>query len=228
MKEPIFREAVIRLENTIRRMQANDSSGHDWWHTWRVRNLATYIASKENADMLVVELAALLHDVSDWKFNIDEKTGFDNVKGLLVVNQLEKFTRPVIACIRNISFKGAGVADEKGTIEAQCVQDADRLDAIGAIGIARTFAFGGHHNRAIFDPETKPVMHNSFEQYKSQNSPTINHFHEKLFLLRDRLHTPTAKRIAVDRHQCMEEFIERFMSEWNGSDFLDKPPTMPV
>ena len=220
MKEPIFRDAVGRLENSIRRMQANDSSGHDWWHTWRVRNLATYIASKENADLLVVELAALLHDVSDWKFNIDEKAGFDNVKGLLVVNKLEKYTRPVISCIRNISFKGAGVPDKSGSIEAQCVQDADRLDAIGAIGIARTFAFGGHHNRTLFDPETKPVMVTSFEQYKSQNSPTINHFYEKLFLLRDRLNTNTAKRIAANRHQYLEDFIKQFMDEWNGSDFI--------
>lgn len=222
MKEPVFREAVIRLENTIRRLQANEASGHDWWHTWRVRNLATYIASKENADILVVELAALLHDVSDWKFNPDEKTGFEQVKGLLVVNQLEKYTRPVIACIRNISFKGAGVPDKQGSIEAQCVQDADRLDAIGAIGIARTFAFGGHHNRAIFDPETKPVMHSSFEQYKSLNSPTINHFYEKLLLLRDRMNTATARRIAEERHRFLEEFIERFMNEWNGSDFLSE------
>ncbi len=222
MKEPIFREAVGRLENSIRRMQATDSSGHDWWHTWRVRNLATYIASKENADLLVVELAALLHDVSDWKFNVDEKAGFDNVKGLLVVNKLEKYTRPVISCIRNISFKGAGVPDKPGSIEAQCVQDADRLDAMGAIGIARTFAFGGHHNRTLFDPETKPVMVNTFEQYKSQNSPTINHFYEKLFLLHDRLNTVTAKRIAADRHQFMEAYIKRFMDEWNGSDFISE------
>lgn len=223
MKEPIFREAVGRLENSIRRIQANESSGHDWWHTWRVRNLATYLASKENADLLVVELAALLHDVSDWKFNVDEKAGFDNVKGLLVVNKLEKYTRPVISCIKNISFKGAGVPDKPGSIEAQCVQDADRLDAIGAIGIARTFAFGGHHNLTLFDPETKPVMVNTFEQYKSQNSPTINHFYEKLFLLHDRLNTDTARRIAADRHQFMEDFIKRFMDEWNGSDFISEP-----
>ncbi|PKP16471.1 MAG: phosphohydrolase, partial [Bacteroidetes bacterium HGW-Bacteroidetes-22] len=124
------------------------------------------------------------------------------------------------SCIRNISFKGAGVPDKSGSIEAQCVQDADRLDAIGAIGIARTFAFGGHHNRTLFDPEAKPVMVTSFEQYKSQNSPTINHFYEKLFLLRDRLNTNTAKRIAANRHQYLEDFIKQFMDEWNGSDFI--------
>lgn len=220
MKEPVFREAVVRLENTIRRLQMNDYSGHDWWHTWRVRNLATYIASKENADLLVVELAALLHDVADWKFNPDERAGFEQVKGLLVVNKLEKYTRPVITCIRHLSFKGAGVPDQPETLEARCVQDADRLDAIGAIGIARTFAFGGYHHRPMFDPETKPIMHTDFDQYKNTVSPTINHFHEKLLLLRDRLHTPTARRIAENRHQCLEEFLQRFMNEWNGSDFL--------
>lgn len=194
-----------------------DSSGHDWWHTDRVRRVALQIAREEKADSYVVELAALLHDVADWKFH----GGDDNAGPLAArkwLSQLDvdaKTIDAVCEIISRVSFKGAGVATEMPTLEGKCVQDGDRLDAIGAIGVARAFSFGGHFGRSMYDPNIPSVLHDSFAAYKSKGGPTINHFYEKLLLLKDRMQTDTGRRIAAERHQFMETFLAQFFAEWN-------------
>lgn len=183
---------------------AGDGSGHDWWHVYRVWSIAKKIAQKENADQTIVELAALLHDIADWKFNDgDESAG----PGLV---------DEVCEIISTLSYKGAGVATPMRTIEGKIVQDADRLDAIGAVGIARTFAYGGNKNRLMYHPEEAPVMHESFEHYKNNKGHTINHFHEKLLLLKDRMNTESAKKLAEQRHLFMKNYLDRFHKEWDG------------
>ena len=195
-----------------------ESSGHDWFHVERVWKISITIAEKENADMFVVQLASLLHDIADWKFN----DGNENVGAEVASNWLISLGVPndtidhVSSIISTISFKGAKVILPMKTLEGMIVQDADRLDAIGAIGIARTFAYGGHKNREMYNPDICPVLHESSEQYKSNTSPTINHFYEKLLLLKDLMNTETAKVIAKDRHEYMESFLERFFKEWEG------------
>jgi uncharacterized protein len=198
---------------------SQDSSGHDWWHIDRVRNTAVQIARQEGADPVIVELAALLHDIADWKFH-----GGDETAGPRAARDwLSQFPLPdqsldhICDIIATLSFKGANVATPMTTLEGQCVQDADRIDAIGAIGIARAFAYGGHKGRAMYDPEHPPTLHDSFEAYKRNAGPTINHFHEKLLLLRDRMNTTTAKAIADERHQFMEAFLQQFHREWDGN-----------
>lgn len=196
-------------------------SSHDWWHIDRVRRIALLIAEKEQADHAVVELAALLHDVADWKFHDgDELAGSRTARRWLSDNHVGPETiEAVCRIIDGVSFKGAGVVTDMPTLEGQCVQDADRLDAIGAIGIARAFAFGGHFGRVLYDPEIPASRHDSFAAYQSSQGSTLNHFHEKLLLLKDRMQTGTGKRLAMDRHHFMELFLERFLAEWNlGTD----------
>lgn len=171
---------------------------------------------EEGADLLVVELAALLHDIADWKF-----AGGDETAGPRAAREwLERLgvptdvTNHVCAIIAQMSFKGAGVQSTMPTIEGKVVQDADRLDALGAIGIARAFAYGGHRGSPIHDPDLKPVLHTSFEHYKAGRGSTINHFHEKLLLLKDRMNTATGRRLARERHEFMVEFLQRFEREW--------------
>ena len=195
------------------------SSGHDWWHIERVRRSALRIgADEQKADMFVVEISALLHDISDWKFNGgDEEAGsreaVEWLKGLGVdVNTMERVSR----VIGEVSFRGRGVTTVPSTIEGKIVQDADRLDAMGAIGIARAFAFGGRMGREMYDPDEKPQLHETFEQYKRNRGNTINHFHEKLLLLRDLMNTDTARRMSAERHYFMLEFLDRFSKEWEG------------
>lgn len=208
--EQVAREVEKRLEG--------EGSGHDWWHIVRVWNMAKRIGKEENADMFVVELAALLHDIADWKFY----DGDDTVGPKIARQVLEKYSvsaeaiNQVCAIIMGISFKGAGVKTEMETLEGKVVQDADRLDAIGAIGVARTFAYSGHKNRPMYDPNKKPSMHQSKEEYFKSESSTINHFYEKLLLLKDRMNTQTAKNIAEERHKFMEEYLDRFFQEWDG------------
>ncbi|MBL8027769.1 MAG: HD domain-containing protein [Fibrobacteres bacterium] len=197
----------------IRQLQSNDSTGHDFWHSMRVYRMAVHIAKKEKADLKVTALAALLHDVEDWKFT--EKSG--KVQKWLKRNGASaELTKEVCGIIEHVSYKGAGVADKMVSLEGQIVQDADRLDALGAIGIARTFAYGGSKGRAIYDPEVKPVMHATFKSYKKNQSHSINHFYEKLLLLKNRMHTKTAKKIAGERHRRLEIFLQDFMDEWNA------------
>lgn len=216
-------ERVAQIVERLRAAHAHDSSGHDWWHLWRVWQTARRLAQAEQADLEVVDLAALLHDVADWKFH----GGDDSVGPRLAREWLENMgaspdvVNHVAQIVAGVSYKGAGVATPMTTLEGRCVQDADRLDAIGAIGIARAFAYGGSRGRLMYDPEHAPRHHASFAEYKRNSGPTINHFHEKLLLLKDRMQTASGRRLAAERHAFMEEFLNRFHSEWNGGSELD-------
>ena len=210
------------IEKTVEYIQAEfsqDSSGHDWWHIHRVWKIALQIAKIEGADLITVELAALLHDLDDWKL-APSATGTP-VRAAAWLRQMDvdsKISAHICEIILNLSYKGAGVENRISTLEGMIVQDADRLDAIGAIGIARAFAYGGHAGRQLYNPENPPQMHHSFEQYKSSCSATINHFYEKLLLLKDRMNTPTAKHLALQRHSILENYLDQFLKEWNGKD----------
>lgn len=211
-----YQDIIQSLAIVVKERFNGESGGHDWWHIYRVWQLSKRIAESENADIFVVELAALLHDVADWKYNDgDEYAGGKAARYILSEYSLsDQITDHVVEIIDTLSFKGAGVDTTMKTIEGKIVQDADRLDAIGAIGIARTFAYGGMKGRGIYDPEIKPFLHDSFETYKKSDSPTINHFYEKLLLLKDRMNTQTAREIAIERHQFMEQFLSQFFREW--------------
>ena len=197
---------------------ADDASGHDWWHIYRVWSLAKKMAQTENANRTIVELSALLHDIADWKFNGgDESAGSKQAARWLSNNKADpKIIEAVCEIIATLSYKGANVSTPMRTIEGKVVQDADRLDAIGAVGIARTFAYGGNKNRLIYHPAEPPIMHQSFEDYKKNTGHTINHFYEKLLLLKGRMNTQSAKKLAEKRHLFMEEYLDRFFKEWSG------------
>lgn len=208
---------VERVAAHIRQRFAAESSGHDWHHIRRVWQLSRQIAAAEGADVETAELAALVHDIADWKFHGgDESIGPREAEKLLAAEGADPETiRQVVSIVRTISYKGAGVATPMQTLAGQCVQDADRLDAIGAIGIARCFAYGGHAGRPIYDPDEAPVMHATAEAYKSAKGHSLNHFHEKLLLLKDRMNTRTGRNLAEERHRYLEEFVERFLAEWH-------------
>lgn len=212
---------IQKTANYARETLEGEESGHDWWHVYRVWKMAKHIGKTENVDMFVVEIAALLHDIADWKLHGgDEKIGPKTArKWLKTLNVEEKYITHVCQIIETLSFRGANVKSQIKTKEGMVVQDADKLDAIGAIGIARTFAYGGKMGQKIHSPNLKPTMHNSFEEYKNSKSPTINHFYEKLLLLKDRMSTKTAKQIALGRHKFMEEFLKKFYREWDGKDW---------
>lgn len=203
----------------VKQQLQNAEGGHDWFHIERVWRNAKFIAQKENADLFVVELAALLHDIADSKFNNgDEEIGPRKAKEILMTNNIASNTiEHVIAIIENISFKGGNTPRTFDSIELQIVQDADRLDAIGAIGIARAFNYGGFRNRLIYDPTIQPDLKQTKEAYKNSTAPTINHFYEKLLLLKDRMNTSTGIQLAEKRHQFMESYLEQFYSEWSGN-----------
>ena len=211
-------EIITATAAHVRETLSGDSSGHDWWHINRVRRNSLNIASEEGADLFITELAALLHDIADWKFHGgDDTAGPRAAHEWLVRCECDPATIDhVCEIVATLSFKGAGVATEMQTLEGRCVQDGDRLDAIGAVGIARAFAFGGHFGRAMYDPEVAPELHQSFAAYKQKGGPTINHFYEKLLLLKDRMQTATGTRLAQERHQFMETFLAQFYAEWNG------------
>ena len=193
-----------------------ESSGHDWWHTWRVCTLATRLAGEIGADLRVCQLAALLHDVDDVKLSPETAANLTHARDFLAAHGCaEEETERVLRVIRQISFKGTDSV-RPDTPEGQCVQDADRLDAIGAIGIARTFAFGGHAGRPIYDPETAPRLGMDEKAYRAASGCTLHHFDEKLLLLRDMMNTPAARRMAEHRHAVMEAYLEEFHREWNG------------
>lgn len=219
-------QIVARTAEHVRRTLANDTTGHDWWHIDRVRRNALRIAAVEKADLLIVELAALLHDIADWKFHGgDETAGPRAAQAWLVENDVNPvIVDAVCDIVARVTFKGAGVSTEMPTIEGKCVQDGDRLDAIGAIGIARAFTYGGHMGRLMHDPLVPPQLHSSFAAYKSKSGPTINHFYEKLLLLKDRMQTDTGRRIAEDRHQFMQHYLKQFLAEWDGSDASPRDP----
>ena len=207
---------VDRVAHHIQAKFAGEGSGHDWHHINRVRRLAKQIAAAERANQGVAELAALVHDIADWKFHDgDDSVGPREAERLLREEGAEPdVIAQVVDIVATISFKGAGVHTAMRTLEGKCVQDADRLDAIGAIGIARCFAYGGHAGRLMYDPNEPPVMHATAEAYKASKGHSLNHFYEKLFLLKERMNTPTGLVLAEERHQFMEEYVRRFLDEW--------------
>lgn len=204
------------IYSTVKEHCKNDTTGHDWWHIHRVTKLSLTIGQQENADIEQVELAALLHDLDDWKLSTSNGN-YPNARKLLSEIEYDpRKTEAVIGIIKQVSFKGAKVDTKPTSPEAMVVQDADRLDAIGAIGVARAFAYGGSKKRPIYEPNVSPQLHYTFEQYKQAEGTTINHFYEKLLLLKDMLNTPTAVKIAEERHNFMLMFLEQFYKEWNG------------
>ena len=202
----------------VKQKLINAEAGHDWFHIERVFKNALNIAKNEACNLLVVQLGALLHDIADSKFhNGDEFIGPKTAKNFLEKNHVNvEIINQVISIIENISFKGGNFEKTFDSIELQIVQDADRLDAIGAIGIARTFNYGGFKNRQLYNPEILPNLKMTKEEYKKSESPTINHFYEKLLLLKDKMNTETGKKMAENRHDFMENFLYQFHEEWNG------------
>ncbi len=208
-----------RVAGHIRARFLSENSGHDWHHIHRVWTLARQIAVQEGANQEIVELGALVHDIADWKFhNGDESVGPREAERLLVQEGASAgIIGPVVEIVATISYKGAGVNTEMRTLEGQCVQDADRLDAMGAIGIARCFAYGGHAGRLIHDPDVPPVLHETAEAYKTAKGTSLNHFYEKLFLLKGRMNTSSGRVLAEVRHQFMEDFVREFLIEWGDT-----------
>ncbi|MFA6263625.1 MAG: HD domain-containing protein [Candidatus Babeliales bacterium] len=207
----------IIIEQTatfVRSRMYGESSGHDWWHAERVWKNALYLCRYEQADTFTVQLAALLHDIADWKFhNGDSEVGPSVAREFLNTQKVENtIIDHVCEIMRTMSFKGEGVPSPMRTIEGKIVQDADRLDAMGAIGIARTFAFGGQTNREIYNPDVAPIKNATTEQYKKKGH-SINHFYEKLFLLKDLMNTTTGRKLAEERHAFMELYLEAFFKE---------------
>ena len=202
----------------VKKELENAEGGHDWFHIERVYKNAVLIANGENCDILIVQLGALLHDIADSKFHDgDETVGPKKARLFLESKNVPENTiAHLVNIIENISFKGGHEAKKFSSLELDIIQDADRLDAIGAIGIARTFNYGGFKNRAIYNPKINPNLHMSKEEYKNSDAPTINHFYEKLLLLKDKMNTKTGKEIAAQRHEFMELFLDQFYDEWNG------------
>ena len=213
-KEKIIEKTKEYTEDLFK----GESSGHDWWHTYRVWKNSIYIAKKEGADLFVVQLAALLHDVQDFKFCneselIEQKLAKELLNKLGLDNQT---TNHVYNIIKNVSFKGAKVDSLINTKEGMVVQDADRLDAIDSIGIARIFTYGGYCQREIYNPKVKPILPTTFKQYKENKSTSINHFYEKTLLLKDLMNTETARKIAEEKHKFVELFLNKFLKGWEG------------
>ncbi|MFH1254569.1 MAG: HD domain-containing protein [bacterium] len=206
---------ITKTAEFVKNKMQSESTGHDWLHVYRVWNNSIKIGQAEQADMFVVQLGALLHDIADWKFYDGDLTAVARItREFLDKFQIEGVVVDhVCDIVKKVSFKGAKVVVEKLSKEGQVVQDADRLDAIGAIGIARVFAYGGHKQREIYNPAIKPIIHESFEHYKNSNGTSINHFYEKLLFLKDMMNTQTAKKMACERHAFMEEYLRRFHEE---------------
>ena len=211
-------QLVQNATKFIKAVFQNDFSGHDFFHSMRVYRTAMKIAQAEHADIQVVALAALLHDVDDRKLSPMTAEKKENAARFMrSQNVPESEIRQVCQIIDEVSFKGTDSV-RPSTLEGKCVQDADRLDALGAIGIARTFAHGGSHNRAIYDPELPPRTAMNQAQYYSSKSTSLNHFYEKLFLLEGMMNTETGKAIARKRTQYMQQFVDEFLNEWDGLD----------
>lgn len=219
-QEEILAEALLFVKERL----GENVTGHDWWHAWRVWRLAQKIMQFEGGDPLIIQLAALLHDVVDWK-NIDSNSLSEKqlVRDWLWLRQLPKATiYRITEIIDSMSFKGAGVPTEMQSLEGQIVQDADRLDAMGAIGIARTFAFGAVKGRPIFLPDEPAQFHETEAEYRASRGTSLNHFYEKLLLLHERLNTGTAKKIGAGRHEFLQTYLLRFLEEWNGEDYRNE------
>ncbi|PEF72217.1 phosphohydrolase [Bacillus pseudomycoides] len=209
-------EKIQKTVAFVRNILETDACGHDWYHIERVHKLALSLSEKEGGDRFVIEMAALLHDVADEKLNESEEAGMKKVSDWLEgLNVTEEETEHILHIIMNMSYKG-GHGGKVSTLEGKIVQDADRLDALGAIGIARTFAYGGAKGRLMYDPNIPPREEMTKEEYRKNDDPSLNHFYEKLLKLKDLMNTDAAKREAEIRHRYMEEFIEQFMKEWNA------------
>jgi uncharacterized protein len=215
---------IIQLtEKFVQKTLHNAEGGHDWWHILRVwnnaKNIAQYEKGLSHKSLLIIELGALLHDIADAKFHGgDEEKGPQTARTFLEHLAVEKdVIQHVENIIRHISFKGGNFDKTFHSHELAIVQDADRLDAIGAIGIARTFNYGGFKNREMYNPHVPPELSMTKEAYKNSTAPTINHFYEKLLLLKDRMNTETGKKMAAQRHAFMEDFLAQFYAEWEGS-----------
>lgn len=211
------------INNTIlfvKNQLTNAEGGHDWFHIERVYKNALLISEEEDCDITIVKLGALLHDIADSKFHDgDEKIGPKTARIFLESqNVSENIISHVISIIENISFKGGNFEKKFNSKELEIVQDADRLDAIGAIGIARTFNYGGFKNRPLYNPNIQPNLNMSKEEYKNSESPTLNHFYEKLLLLKDKMNTETGKKIAQKRHDFMITYLSQFYAEWDGEE----------
>ncbi|HHY73484.1 MAG TPA: HD domain-containing protein [Bacillus bacterium] len=213
-KNKLIEAAILFVKKELE----NEASGHDWWHIARVTKMAKHIAEKEGANVFICELAALLHDIADEKLNEGgEAAGLERVKQWLLLQQADEETiETIIEIIATMSFKG-GNHPPMRTLEGKVVQDADRLDAIGAIGIARTFAYAGAHGDLIYDPAIRPREKMTKEEYRSEKTTAVNHFYEKLLKLKNLMNTKTAQEMAEARHQLMEEFLQKFYHEWEGN-----------
>lgn len=216
-------KAVINLtQQYVKEVLEGEGSGHDWWHIFRVWNMAKTISYKEGGNIFIIEVAALLHDIADRKFNDGNvKKGIKKVKTFLMSLSIdEKDITDICEIVETCSFASSFLKNGERrimrTLEGKIVQDADRLDAIGAIGIARAFTYGGYNKREIYNPNIKPILHTSTESYTKKVSHSINHFYEKLLLLKDLMNTKTAKKLAIKRHRYMEKFLEEFYGEWEG------------
>ncbi|MGH4051283.1 MAG: HD domain-containing protein [Clostridium sp.] len=208
---------VDKTKEFVQSKLGGEGTGHDYFHTLRVYKTSVYIGQKESADIFVVKLAALLHDIADWKFNDGNSDIGPKISRLWLesVGVDDNIINSVSNIIRTISFKGGTTDSSQCTIEGKVVQDADRLDAMGAIGIARAFAYGGYKGRELYNPNIKPQKYKDFEQYKNNVDTTVNHFYEKLLLLKDLMNTPSGKSMAIARHTFMEDYLDKFFREWD-------------
>lgn len=220
---PTQEKIIEKTKEFVKRKFKNESSGHDWWHIYRVWKNAIIIAEKEGADQFIVQLASLLHDIADFKFHHGETTiGPRIAREFLQSFKLEEKTiSQVCEIIENLSFKGAGEEKPMQTLEGKVVRDADRLDAMGAIGIARCFAYGGYKGIPIYNPEIKPKIHKTKEEYIKWQTSQINHFYEKLLLLKNLMQTQTGKNMAEQRHTYMEQYLQQFFAELEASTYKD-------
>ncbi|MFC4475973.1 HD domain-containing protein [Flavobacterium chungangensis] len=211
-------QLIIKTIAFVKEKLNDAEGGHDWFHIERVYKNAILIARETECDLTVVQLGALLHDIADSKFhNGDETIGPKTARAFLEEENVSDGTiAHVVKIIENISYKGGNFERNFSSVELDIVQDADRLDAIGAIGVARAFNYGGFKNRALYNPEIEPVTNMTKEEYKKNNAPTINHFYEKLLLLKDKMNTEKGKEIAAERHHFMETFLAQFYAEWEG------------
>ncbi len=212
------KQIIEATRNYVKNSLVNAEPGHDWFHIERVCRLAKFINKKEKADMFIVEMAALLHDISDYKFS-ESGEDIKNIMDLLDDLDVDKKRKNMILeIIHHISFKGSGEKNKMKSPEGRIVQDADRLDALGAVGIARVFSFAGHKKNPYFDPSVRPQKNMKFKEYKKMKSPAINHFYEKLLLLKYQMNTKTARKIAEKRHKFMLAYLSKFLKEWHAED----------
>ncbi|KYK26145.1 phosphohydrolase [Euryarchaeota archaeon SM23-78] len=210
------KEIINQTQEYVKATLKGETTGHDWWHTYMVLKNAKTIQKHEGGDIYVIELGSLLHDIADWKFN-EEKAGSRTARLFLQSKEVpESIISHVCHIVDNVSFKGAQFENKIATLEGKIVQDADRLDAMGARGIARARTYGEHRGKEIYNPDIAPVMHQTSEEYRNHVGTIINHFYEKLLLLKDRMNTKTARKIAEGRHKFMELYLEQFFKEWEG------------